>query len=211
MLEPGLLGILQPSLYQNKNDLEVIDHYLDNGVRQFVARSHGIAPEAYFEQVRVLDVLKRDLDFQYVVHHHLEIFEESQALGLHLTAESLPLAQVRGHFGPQVVLGYSAHSIDDAIRAEEHGADYVILGAIFETPKEHANHPVLGLSTLRALTKRITIPVFAIGGIDAKNLKSVQDAGAYGFCALRAIYEDGNLDHNIACLKWLWDGGHAHE
>jgi len=210
MLEPGLLGILQPSLYPDSNDLAVIDHYLDNGVRQFLVRSRGMAPEDYFEQVRVLDVLKRDLDFQYVVHHHLEIFEESQALGLHLTADSLPLAQVRGHFGPQVVLGYSAHSLDEAIQAEEFGADYVILGAIFETPKEHAAHPVLGLSALKALTKRITIPVFAIGGIDAKNLQSVQDAGAYGFCALRAIYGDDNLDHNIAKLKWIWDGGHAH-
>lgn len=205
MIDPGLLPVLQKSHLNDYNLLELVESLLDSGVRQFVWRSAGFREEEYRDSLADIELLQEHLDFQYLAHHFDSCFDSTTALGLHLTSRSHALQEIRAEWGPQPLLGYSAHSFDEALKAEDDGANYIFLGAIFETPKNDANHPILGPEILQKVCRRLTIPVVAIGGINDSNLKQIKDAGAYGFSAMRALFENETLEHNIAKLQWLWD------
>jgi thiamine-phosphate pyrophosphorylase len=103
-----------------------------------------------------------------------------------LPEEGLPVAGVRQAF-PVLGVGASCHSLDAALRAEDDGASWVVLGPVFATPgkEDHA----LGLEALAAAAERLTVAVHAVGGIRPANARQVADAGARGILAIRAFLD----------------------
>ncbi|HEX5000139.1 MAG TPA: thiamine phosphate synthase [Terriglobia bacterium] len=113
-----------------------------------------------------------------LVNGRLDIALAADLDGVHLPANGLPPPRVR----PFVrTLGVSTHSVEEAIAAQQAGADFVFFGPIFETP---GKSPV-GISALRAVTAVVRIPVLAIGGITIANTPEVLAAGAAGIAAIR--------------------------
>ncbi len=108
------------------------------------------------------------------------------AQGVQLGAADLSVADARTVLGPGWI-GRSVHGVDQARAAIEEGADYLLLGWIFETPS-HPGHPGLGLSVLSE-TAALGRPVIAIGGITPERAQSVKDAGAWGVAAIRALWQ----------------------
>jgi thiamine-phosphate diphosphorylase len=145
------------------------------------------------------------MDFDFMVHHHVEIAQKTAALGVHLTAQSLSVRETRKILGPEKVIGYSAHEVDEALKAIQDGADYIFLGAIFATPKENPHHPLLGLNPLAQLCQKTEKPIYAIGGIDDRQIPLIKTAGAHGFSALRAVYDHGDIEHNVSKLGFIWE------
>ena len=84
------------------------------------------------------------------------------------------------------VLGASCHSIDDAVRAENLGCNYIIAGHIFDTDCKKGL-PGRGLDFLKNVCQRVKIPVYAIGGIRSENIKAVKNAGAKGVCVMSGV------------------------
>ena len=204
MLRPGLLPIIDLTVCRMPL-FELVETLLDNDISQFILRSRGFSKEEYKECVARLDDLKTGFEFDYLLHRHVDLLDDCQAAGVHLPSKGRNIAEVRAQLGTDVVLGCSVHGLEEAIFAEESGADYVVLGAIFDTPKDHDNHPILGLDELADTCEELEIPVFAVGGITPENLISVQDTGTYGFSALRALFAGGDLDHNLSKLVWIWE------
>ena len=112
------------------------------------------------------------------------------AAGVQLPADGLPIAGVKRAF-PRLAVGASCHSADDARRAEDEGADWIVLGPIFATPGKEDR--ALGLPALGQVASRASIPVHAVGGIHPGNVAQVEEAGARGILAIRAF-----LDHPVA-------------
>ena len=83
-------------------------------------------------------------------------------------------------------IGVSIHSLNEAKEAESLGASYVVAGHIFETDCKKSLEP-RGLKFIEDLSSTLTIPIFAIGGIDEKNSLSVIDSGAFGVCMMSSI------------------------
>jgi len=108
------------------------------------------------------------------------------AHGVQLPEQALPVEAVRRAFG-QLLLGVSCHSIEAAQRAAANGADFVLLGPISPTPGKQG--PFLGLDVLSEATRRVTVPVHAIGGMDAENVRAVRAAGASGMAAIRPFLQ----------------------
>lgn len=105
------------------------------------------------------------------------------ALGVHLPEADVPVASARRLLGERL-LGRSAHSLEGALAAEAEGADYVVLGPVFET-ESHPGRPPLGVEVLREAAARLRIPVLAIGGVDGERARECEAAGAAGFAAIR--------------------------
>ncbi|EKD51644.1 MAG: Thiamine-phosphate pyrophosphorylase, partial [uncultured bacterium] len=137
--------------------------------------------------------------------HHLDRMPVSGAAGIHLTYKSVSIKQARRDLGPEALVGYSARSCDEALKAQDEGADYILLGSIFQSNHFHQDYPVIGLEELNKTCRRLTVPVYASGGIQPSNLIMVKDSGAAGFTALDAVYIDGEIDHNISLLNILWE------
>lgn len=121
-----------------------------------------------------------------VVNDRLDVALALGADGVHLGSNSLPVKATRRVVGDSMLIGVSVHSAEEAVRAEREGADYLVLGTIFET-RSHPGTPPAGLRVVSEVTAAVRLPVVAIGGINATNVGSVIGAGASGVAVITAI------------------------
>ncbi len=105
---------------------------------------------------------------------------------VHLPEKSLPLGVARYRMGGNGLLGKSVHSVENALRAQADGADYVIAGTIFAS-QSHPDIEPAGLDFLREVCAAVSIPVLAIGGVTPENTADCMGAGAAGVAVLSPI------------------------
>jgi thiamine-phosphate diphosphorylase len=106
--------------------------------------------------------------------------------GVHLGQHDLPIEAVRPIAGPGMIIGVSTNSAVEARAAEARGADYVAVGAIFSTASKGNTRPA-DLERLSQVKAAVRVPVVAIGGIDASNIRSVIEAGADAAAVISAV------------------------
>jgi thiamine-phosphate pyrophosphorylase len=107
----------------------------------------------------------------------------ARGLGLHRPEDGLATAEIRKLLGQKSLVGVSCHDLDGSLRAQDEGADFITLGPVFPSPSKG---PEMGLESFRKITSRLTLPVFALGGITAENTRSCIEAGAHGVSVIRA-------------------------
>jgi thiamine-phosphate pyrophosphorylase len=132
-----------------------------------------------------------------LVNGRPDVASVTGAHGVQLPEESLPVQEVRRAF-PGLLLGVSCHSTQSAERAAGGGADFVLLGPIFPTPGKQG--PFLGLEVLAEVSRRVGVPVHAIGGVDAERVREVRAAGARGLAAIR-LFLSTPLDPALQALR----------
>ncbi len=143
----------------------------------------------------------RSTPTRVVVNDRLDVALGLSASGVHLGQESLPPELVRRLVPRDFLVGVSCHSLEEAHNAESAGADYVLLGPIFETPTKTAFGPPLGLDALRAVASRLKLPVLALGGITVERLRSCLEAGAAGVAGIRIFQDGGSLAERVRELR----------
>jgi len=121
-----------------------------------------------------------------VVNGRPDLAELAGAAGVQLPEDGLPTAGVRRAF-PDLAIGASCHSVDAALRAEDAGAAWIVLGPIFASPGKEQR--ALGLPVLAAAAARVSIPIHAVGGLRPDNARQAAEAGATGILAIRAFVE----------------------
>lgn len=109
--------------------------------------------------------------------------------GVHLRANSLPVAAVRRLAGADRLIGISTHSLADVRQANRDGADYVAFGPIFDTPSKRQFGPPVGLEQLAEACRLSAIPVFAIGGVTGASVPDVLRAGSHGVAVIGSILD----------------------
>lgn len=133
-----------------------------------------------------------DTDTRVLINDRLDIALAAGADGVHLPANSFTAGAVRKVAHDDFLIGVSTHSADEIEQAKQDGADFVVLGPVFETPGK--DHP-LGLDALRNTVEQfIPFPIIALGGIDETNYHDILDAGAAGFAAIRFLNNASNLE-----------------
>jgi thiamine-phosphate pyrophosphorylase len=126
------------------------------------------------------------------------------AAGVHLAGTSVPVAAARElcrKLAPELMIGKSCHSMEEAVEAENDGADYIFFGPIFPTPSKVVYGPPQGIERLREVCEAIAIPVIAIGGITPENAGACVGAGARGIAAIRWFQEAGDVEARVAALR----------
>ncbi len=119
------------------------------------------------------------------INDRVDIAVAVEAHGVHLTKDSIPVEVVRRHW-PGLLIGYSAHSLEEALEAESQGADFVTFSPVFETASKPGVIPQ-GLQRLRTVCSAVRVPVFALGGITPENAEAVIEQGAHGIAVVSAI------------------------
>lgn len=178
------------------------------GLPAVLLRAHELSPAARMELAIRLRAALEGTAARLLVSRDLEAARATAAAGVHLGERGPSLAEARRATGEDALLGWSAHSEAEALRALDEGADYVFFSPIFETPAKGsasqtsdfqalapfpgsapppvAREPV-GLERLAALARRVPGRVVALGGIDAGNAAEAMRAGVAGVAVLRAI------------------------
>ncbi|MDY2919508.1 MAG: thiamine phosphate synthase [Anaerococcus sp.] len=120
--------------------------------------------------------------------------------GVHVGKEDMPVELCRKLLGPDAIIGATAKSIDAAKEAENQGASYLGVGAIFET-KTHVKTKRTSVQTLSAIKKEVSLPVYAIGGLNIDNVDILKNSGADGICVVRAIMDADDVYKACKDLK----------
>ncbi len=141
-----------------------------------------------------------------VVNDRMDVALALGASGVHLGQSSLPAELVRRLVPRDFLVGVSCHSLGEARDAEAAGADYVVLGPVFESPSKLAFGPPLGLEVLRAVRTRLEIPLLALGGISVERVRDCLDAGAQGIAGIRIFQDCVSLTERVRELNAQFNG-----
>lgn len=149
---------------------------IEGGVDLIQLRAKKETPGEISKIAAGLRSVTRELGIALIINDHPEIARATEADGVHVGQDDLPIAEVRNVVGPNCVVGKSTHSLDQAIRAFYEGADYIGFGPIFSTPTKPDYQPI-GLEEIQKVHE-LPLPIFCIGGIKLENLPEVLAAGA---------------------------------
>lgn len=140
----------------------------------------------------------------FIVNDRLDVAFSCGADGVHLGQEDLPLEAARKivdtYIASDFIIGCSTHSLEQALKAQAEGADYLGCGPIFSTPTK-PNVPAVGLELIAEYKQKIKIPFVAIGGIDKTNLRKVMQEGAECVAVVRAAFESNDIESAVRSLK----------
>jgi thiamine-phosphate pyrophosphorylase len=163
---------------------------LRGGAEVLQLRHKALGRRDLLALARRLRALTRDAGAILVINDHVDLAILSEADGVHLGADDLSVGAARHIAGDRLLIGASASTPDAAVGAIESGADYIGCGPAFATPLK-PQKAVIGPRGVAAVAKAVgpSVPVFAIGGIDASNVALLIAAGVRQACVLRAIGE----------------------
>jgi thiamine-phosphate pyrophosphorylase len=122
----------------------------------------------------------------FVLNDRPDLVEPCGADGVHVGQDDMPVDRARAIVGPDAIVGLSTHSMQQAQAAGRSGADYIAVGPVHATPTK-AGRPAIGVEPVKYAAAHVTVPWFAIGGIDAETVGAVVEAGARRIVVVRAI------------------------
>ncbi len=174
---PHLYAILDPDQTKGRSADIVLRELLDAGVTILQLRVKRMAAAAFLQLARQARTLTHAYGCKLIVNDRVDVALWSDADGVHLGQEDLPLHVGRKLMGDKIV-GVSTHAVAQAIEAERGSADYVGFGPMFGTATKDTGYSARGLEMLRQVRQAVTIPIVAIGGITETNVAQVWQAGA---------------------------------
>lgn len=136
----------------------------------------------------------------FVVNDDVLLAKKIDADGAHIGQGDMPLEEARKLLGENKIIGVSAQNVEQAILAQQRGADYLGVGAVFQThSKDDAEF--VSLETLRAICNAVEIPVVAIGGIQCENIPRLEKSGIAGVSVISAIFAADDIRSAASALK----------
>ena len=181
---------------------DVVRESLDGGVTMVQLREKTLDEANFLAEAKELQALCRERGVPFLVNDNVEIAREMDADGVHVGQSDMEAQDVRALLGPDKILGVSAQTVEQAVLAEKHGADYLGVGAVFPTgSKDDADD--VSYETLKAICAAVSIPVVAIGGIHKDNILKLKGSGADGVALVSAIFSAEDIEAECKELKAL--------
>lgn len=187
-----LYGILDLSYVESSEAGKVARQMIEGGVDLIQLRAKG-RPSAQIAQIAAeLHGLTAERAVPLIINDHPEIARIVSAEGVHVGQDDPAIIEVRQVAGPNCVVGKSTHSVEQAIRAFDEGADYIGFGPIFATPTK-PDYPPIGLKEIQKVHEAVRVPIFCIGGITLDNLPEVMEAGARRVVIVSALLQANDI------------------
>jgi hydroxymethylpyrimidine kinase/phosphomethylpyrimidine kinase/thiamine-phosphate diphosphorylase len=177
---------------------------LAGGISVVQYRPKGKGREACLTEGAELCQLCRGFGATFIVNDDMELARDLEADGVHLGQDDGSIAAARELLGPGRIIGKSTHDLDEALRAEQEGADYIGFGAMYPTESKCVTH-MPGTAGLAAIRDRVRLPVVAIGGITPANACRVIDAGADALAVISSVLSSPRPALAAAELKLLFN------
>lgn len=179
---------------------QVVEESLDGGVTMVQLREKQLEEGAFLEEAKELQVLCRQRHIPFLVNDNVDIALAMDADGVHVGQSDMEALDVRRKLGPDKIIGVSAQTVEQALLAQAHGADYLGVGAVFPTGSKDDAVEV-PFETLKAICQAVSIPVVAIGGISKANVEKLSGSGICGVAVISAIYGAPDIEKAARELK----------
>ena len=174
---------------------------LDGGATFVQLREKNLDREVVLAEAKEIQKLCKEYGVPFVVNDEVSIAKDIDADGVHVGQSDMEAMDVRKILGPDKIIGVSAQTVEQAIIAEKHGADYLGVGAVFTTgSKDDADD--VSHETLKAICEAVSIPVIAIGGITKDNVAELAGSGICGVAVISAIFGQKDIQKATEDLKF---------
>ena len=187
-------------LTHGRDLLWVLERALDGGVRAVQLREKDLSGKELFGLAERVSRLCQRYQAQLFINDRVDVALAVDAAGVHLGESSMPVPFARSLLGAQRIIGVSTHSLEGACKAQREGADFIVFGPVFFTPSKADYGAPQGLTALRKIVAKISLAVYAIGGIKLENLPEIQKVGSRGVALISAIM---NADEPSQAAKQL--------
>lgn len=186
----------EQTLYQQ------VKQALSGGATCIQLREKDLDQEEFLREALEIRDLCRSFDVPFIINDNVELAIQCEADGVHVGQSDMQAGKVRQLIGPDKILGVSAQTMEQAKLAEENGADYLGVGAVFPTATKDDAKPV-SHETLRKIVDSVSIPICAIGGINKENLPQLSGTGIDGVALVSAIFASKDIEAECRRLRLL--------
>lgn len=180
--------------------VDVVKESLDGGVTFVQLREKNLDQASFLEEAKELKAFCAERGVPFVINDNVEIALAIDADGVHVGQDDMEACAVREKLGDDKIIGVSAQTVEQALLAEKHGADYLGVGAVFPTNSKDDAKDV-PFETLKAICEAVSIPVVAIGGITLENTEELAGSGIDGIAVISAIFAQDDIKLASANLK----------
>ena len=179
-----------------------VESALKGGVTCVQLREKELDEEAFLKEAFELHDLCKKYNVPFFINDNVDIAIRCHAEGIHVGQDDMSAAQVRQRVGDGVMIGVSAHTVQEALDAVAHGADYIGVGAVFAT---HTKTDVSEMprQTLLDICNAVDVPVVAIGGIHMENILQLKGTGVDGVALVSAIFAAKDIEAECRELRAL--------
>lgn len=179
---------------------EQVEKTLKGGTTFVQLREKKLDEESFLKEAIEIKELCRKYNVPFVINDNVDIAIKMDADGVHVGQSDMEAGDVREKLGPDKIIGVSAQTVEQAVLAQERGADYLGVGAVFPTgSKEDADD--VSYDTLKAICEAVDIPVVAIGGITKDNICQLSGSGICGIAVISAIFAQKDIEQASKVLK----------
>ncbi len=200
----GVYVIVDPEHTERRPIAQVVAAALAGGASAIQLRDKRSEKGALLKTATEVARLCKQAGAVFIVNDYADIARLCGADGLHVGQKDLPVNEARRVLEPRQITGKSNALLREALDAEAEGADYVAVGAMFETNTKADTRPA-GIETLRQVKKAVAVPVVAIGGINPSNVAQVAHAGADAVCVATAVTKASDPQSACRQLRELFD------
>ncbi len=184
-----------------KNDdeyLSALDESFSNGVKAFQLRQKDITASDFVKIGKNIknNILKKYPEVKFFINDRVDAALSISADGVHLNINSIPIKTVKKKF-KNLKIFYSSHSLEEAVKAEKDGADFITFSPVYKTEKQDFFY---GADVLKKVVDTLRIPVYALGGINASNISEVKQTGCRYIAVQSAILSKKNIGKEVKNL-----------
>lgn len=180
-----------------------VEKLLAGGARLIQLREKHAAPKAFYEEAEAALEIARRNGARIIVNDRVDLALALGADGVHLGQDDLPPEKAREILGPDVIIGFSTHSVEQAIAAARLPIDYLAIGPVFATSTKENPDAVVGVEGVARVRAAIDdFPLVAIGGITPSNFRAVVEAGADSLAVIKSIlFPPGQIAENLKTFE----------
>jgi thiamine-phosphate diphosphorylase len=170
---------------------EQVEKLIEGGARFIQLREKHLAPKDFYLEAEKALAFARARNVKIIINDRVDLASALKTDGVHLGQDDLPPAEARKILGETAIIGFSTHSVEQAIAAVKFPVDYIAIGPIFETSTKENPDAVVGIESLRQVRKSIgAFPLVAIGGITHENARLCLEAGADSVAVISCLLNE---------------------
>lgn len=184
---------------------ESVEQAILGGCTTIQLREKNCSSLEFYETAVNVKKITDQYNIPLIINDRVDIALAVNADGVHVGQGDLPCSAVRRIIGKDKILGVSASTLDEAVRAEKDGADYLGVGAMYSTnTKTDVN--IVTMEELKKIRKAVAIPIVVIGGINKNTLGNFIDCGIDGLAVVSAIISQKDIRHAAQELIQMFKG-----
>lgn len=186
-IDYSLYLVTDRGLARGRATLDIVTAAVNGGATVVQLREKECSTLEFIEQALSIKAFLKTRNIPLIINDRVDVAQAVKADGVHLGQTDMPLEMAKGILGDSMTIGISAECLEDAIKAEKGGADYLGISPIYATPTKTDTAPALGLAGLREIRQAVSLPLVGIGGLNKENATDVIRNGADGVAVVSAI------------------------